>query len=144
MSKNDGKYLEVAVDKYLRTTKQPEFHWRRLFDSYSVRKGAPPQPSDYLLSWAGKFTAHLECKTTSNTTLRLSMFDQYGDMIRWSSAGVPGFVLVHFYILDRLFVVPVTALEKASSWKANEKGIEIMNPTDLSQVLKVIFGDVPK
>jgi penicillin-binding protein-related factor A (putative recombinase) len=127
MEKNDGKYLEQALQDELSKTIHPLLQWRRLHDSFTAKgKMLPAQPADFFLCFNEK-CFHLECKTSKEKNLRLKMFSQYADMRRWDSTGVIGVVIIHFYTVDRLFLMPVNRLEDAPSWKCDVLGTEVMN-----------------
>lgn len=122
MAKNSGKYLENLADTHLKTVSFPGFKYRRLHDSYAARNYLIAQPADFFMSNQG-LTKHLECKSQKGTTLRLKSFSQHPEMLEWAKAGVPGFVLVHFYELptDVFYVVDVTTLELGQpSWVIKE------------------------
>lgn len=130
MQRNDGKYLENALQDELKKINIAAFEWRRLYDSFSAQgKALPPQPADFFMCYFGN-SYHVECKTSKETNLRLKMFDQYGSMRRWGWVGVEGLVLVHFYTVDRLFLVPVKELESRPSWVMRPEW-EISNIRDL-------------
>ncbi len=108
--KNDGKYLEKAVEDYLKTIKISNFHWRRLPDARAARGSIPAQPSDFFVSiWDGRkaIPFHLECKSSNSRTRRIQKPSQYAQMIRWDKAGIEGIILVHFWELDKFALVNV-------------------------------------
>lgn len=143
MARNDGRYLEDAVQEELKKISCSHFHFRRLYDTYTAKKGMPPQPADFFLSSQKGhcFRAiHLECKTTKSNTLRFDTFSQLADMKRWAMAGVLGYVLVHFYTPDRLFMIDVDDLdETAASWKASVVGSEFTNMEEVIGYLRRIL-----
>ncbi len=118
--KNDGRYLEQAVEDELKKITRVGFHWRRLYDTKAARNVLPAQPSDYFISNHGT-TVHLEVKSQQGKTKRLKKFSQLADMQRWRRAGVEGYVLVHFYELDEIYLVNVSNLEFGKpSWVLSE------------------------
>lgn len=141
MASNDGKYLEEAVEKYLKTIKRTEFHWRRLYDAHSARNYMPAQPADFFISDSrgyriGSNSCHLECKTSKHKKMRLTKFSQHSALNRWNLAGVPGYVLVHFYVPDKMFLVPSWELDIGKpSWVIGPQ-YEI---EDVSKILEVIY-----
>lgn len=126
--KNDGKYLEEAVEteliKFQNDNK--EFKYRRLPDARAAHGRIPAQPADFFVSNWGD-AAHIECKTSKSKTLRLPKFSQHTDMLDWALAGVAGIILVHFYVPDRLFMVEVRSLapEKPSWVFGDGLGVEL-------------------
>jgi hypothetical protein len=118
--KNDGGYLENEFQKALKKTKLLSFYWRRLYDAKSVGTNkVPAQPADFFLSSKLSGASHVEVKSRAGKTFRLAKFDQEADLRRWSAAGVPGYVLVHFYQTgDTLYLVNVRDLTPGlPSWK---------------------------
>lgn len=118
MSRNDGKYLEDAV--YIEFSKELslDFCFRRLYDTFTAGHGMPPQPADFDICYRGK-SCHLECKTSASKTKALKSFSQYATMRRWAQAGKPGYVLLHLYEFDELFLFDVMDLNPTfKSWPA--------------------------
>ncbi len=112
-NRNSGKYLEDAVSKVLGKNTKENMHWRRLYDSHTARNWMSAQPADFFLAIPNiKFkSCHLECKSQKGKTFRLKKFSQHQTMVRWSWAGVAGFVLVHFYEVNKFVIVDVNNLE---------------------------------
>jgi hypothetical protein len=119
--RNDGAYLETAMEDYFKTIKKASFFWRRLYDTKAARNVLPAQPSDFFFSFirkeGGSYPYHLECKSRKGKTFRLPKPSQFNAMRRWSLAGVRGLFLVHFYELDKFALASVRDLDsKAKSW----------------------------
>jgi len=134
-SRNDGKYLEDAV--YIEFSKElsMDFMWRRLYDTQTAGKGLPPQPADFDICYQG-YSAHLESKTSGEKTKSLKSFSQYADMRRWSMAGKPGYVLLHLYYFDELFLFDVSRLDpELKSWPAT-LALRINHINQLTETLK--------
>lgn len=117
-ARNDGKYLEEAVEEFLDKFSSSGQKYRRLPDARAARGRIPRQPSDFFLSSYVNGPMHLECKTSKSKTRRLSSgeFPQYPDMKAWDAAGVRGAVLIHFYNLDELHLMFVRDMKAAKSW----------------------------
>ena len=119
--KNDGKDLEDEAQKEFNKNVDPNFHWRRLYDTFTAKRGMPPQPADFFLSELGTGSAHLECKTSEHKGCRLRTFSQLGDMLRWQQAGVAGFVLCHFYVPNELLLFDIKNIDPLlPSWVVTE------------------------
>lgn len=122
--KNDGSYLEEEVQKILSEEKSENFRFRRLYDTKTAGKGMPPQPADFFISCLGVWprSMHLECKTSNHIGGRLPTFSQLGDLLAWDKAGVPGYVLVHFYTTPALYLFRASRIEDtlAKSWVVPE------------------------
>ena len=117
---NDGKYLENEVEKYINDLKRMEVAIMRLPDSRSARNLMAGQNADFIVSTSEMGAAHLECKSIKGDKLVLRKFRQLPNMKRWSAAGLRGFVLCHFYDLDRFALVNVDDLDPSkASWKIN-------------------------
>lgn len=109
MAKNLGKYLETAVEKELGKNTQSNRHWRRLHDGRAAKTYMPAQPADFEMC-VEREAFHLECKSQKGKTRRLKKFTQLADMKRWAMAGKAGYVLVHFWEVDELWLVDVANL----------------------------------
>jgi hypothetical protein len=133
--KNDGKYLEDALDIELAKAEiaLDNFKYRRLPDSRAARGLIAAQPSDFFVSHRYSGAAHIECKSSKSKTLRLPKFVQHAEMLGWANAGVAGIVLVHFYVPDRLFLVDVTTMPigKPSWVLGDDTGTEIKGIEDV-------------
>lgn len=118
---NDGKYLENEAEKYINGLKRMEVAIMRLPDSRSARNLMASQNADFILS-SRKFGAcHLECKSIKGTKLVLKKFRQLPTMQRWAKAGMPGYVLCHFYDTDMFCMVDVQYLDPSkASWKLDK------------------------
>lgn len=110
MARNNGKYLEDEVAKYLAKVTEETFHWERRHDAGAARNFFAAQPADFFMC-NYYVTTFLECKSDKSTTRRLPKFAQHPRMLRWFKAGVRGAVLIHFHVPDEFFLVPIQDLE---------------------------------
>lgn len=135
MSRQDGKYLEIAAMKEFEKSVDPDFHWRRLYDTHTAGKGMPPQPADFDICYQGH-SAHLECKTSGSSSKSLKNFSQYAGLKRWALAGKRGYALLHLYEYDELFLFDVSKLDpELKSWDAT-LAIRINRINQLTETLK--------
>lgn len=94
---NAGKYLEDAVEKFFNELNRIDVAIDRLPDTRSARNMIKAQNADFMVSSAVTGALYLECKSIGGSKRILRMFRQYPLMLRWARAGVPGFVLAHYY-----------------------------------------------
>ena len=117
--KNDGVYLEKLFQDELKKIKRVDFIWRRLYDvkDHGGKSRVQKQPADFIV--CGENPTHVELKSRKSRSFRLEKFTQYADMRRWALAGMPGYVVVHFYSQnENLYLVNVLALDpKKVSWR---------------------------
>jgi hypothetical protein len=119
MLKNTGKYLEDAVMTEFEKEPSVSFMYRRLYDTYtSGGRGIPAQPADFDLCFNG-IPMFLECKTSNSERKALKTFSQYAGLKRWEMSGKRGYVLLHLYYFDELFLFSVADLDpELKSWPA--------------------------
>ena len=117
MATNDGKYLENLVAKWFDNNDNSEVMLTRLPDSKSARNLIQAQNADFLMSVRGFGAINLECKSVGGKSQKLKMFRQYPLMKRWAMAGVPGFVLIHFYDIGIVAMFEVTSAIKPEDQK---------------------------
>ena len=105
---NPGKYLEDQFEKEMKE-KGSDVWYHRLPDSKSARNLIGKQPADFYVAVKGEIF-HLECKSVKHT-FRLKKFVQHPRMQKAAMAGMPGYVLVHFYVSDSFKLVNIKDLE---------------------------------
>jgi penicillin-binding protein-related factor A (putative recombinase) len=124
MVSNDGKYLEDLVQKWFDSKDDVDLMMCRLPDSRSARNLIQAQNADFLLSLKGLGAFHLECKSIGGKKRQLRMFKQYPLMRRWDLAGVPGFVLMHFYDQEIVSICKITSATKPAGRQYWEIGTD--------------------
>jgi hypothetical protein len=112
--RNDGKYLEDAFQSDLENDDQ-NIWLHRFPDSKAARGMIAAQPADFLLAVNGKKTILIDCKSVKHK-YRVPKFSQHGKMRLAGMAGLPSYLLVHHYMIDKYRVVNVKDLDpKAAS-----------------------------
>jgi len=109
MNNNDGRYLEDIVKEWFTDRAMADVMLTRLPDSRSARNLIQAQNADFLMGVKGYGACHIECKSIGGLKQNLRMFRQYHLMNKWNLAGVPGFVLIHFYDLKTIAIVEITS-----------------------------------
>lgn len=128
--RNDGKYLEIAVQTELAKLVSKDLIFIRMYDSYSAKGNPlPAQPADYMICYQ-RMPMFLELKTTGNKNGRLpkNSFPQLPVMRAWSIAGFPGFLLCHCYGFDsELYLVNVISMDPSQkSWVIPDIGRKVL------------------
>jgi len=126
MSKsNDGAYLENAVQSYPDFQDRIDMACDRLPDTRSARNIIKAQNADFFISTKKTGGFYLECKSVGGKKKILRYFRQYPLMHRWSQAGVPGYVLIHYHEMDEIVLVEVGKLPdlKGKQWDVSSRPV---------------------
>ena len=115
---NDGKYLEDSVSKWYDNQNEAGIALIRLPDTRSARGIIKAKNADFLMSVVTHGALHLECKSIGGKKFKLRNFRQYPTMLRWALAGTPGYVMAHFWELQRLMLFNIDQLGplKGGGW----------------------------
>jgi hypothetical protein len=133
MSKsNDGKYLEDATESFFKDRKRIDMACDRLPDTRSARNIIKAQNADFFISTKKTGGFYLECKSVGGKKKILRYFRQYPLMHRWSQAGVPGYVLIHYHEMDEIVLVEVGKLPalKGKQWNVADIGQHFFGKED--------------
>jgi hypothetical protein len=141
MAANDGVYLQNVVEDALKKSKFKGQAYQRMLDSKAARRKVARQPADYLLSTVGGGPLWLECKTCGHKARRLTRddFSQVFDMFKWHEAGVTGYILVHFYVTEELYLAHIAEFDTTkTSWKFGSEVGKLVEEESVEAALAVL------